>query len=57
MATAPSSPALSPLSRSFARASLRALHLDRGAGPTTIATPRRRRWIKSIAVDHDLLSR
>jgi len=43
-------------------ASLRALHVDRGCGQTAIATVKKavheeRRCMKSIAVDHDLLSR
>jgi pimeloyl-ACP methyl ester carboxylesterase len=45
-------------SRSFVLTSLRALHLDRGSGPTGIAANERRRAVdKNVAVDHDLVSR
>jgi hypothetical protein len=41
---------------SFVLTSLRALH--RGSGPTGIAAPKEgERWTKTVAVDHDLVSR
>jgi hypothetical protein len=57
LAAVPPTPA-----RSFVLASLRALHVDGGCEQTAIATVKKtmyeeRRCMKSIAVDHDLLSR